>query len=67
MKKAGIVADNYKIDKFKKELIKAGFTDFKIFTFTLDTSTIQVDVPDHQLKQVEKICKLVELHFKRSN
>ncbi len=34
MKKVGIVCDNYKIDRFKKELTSKGFTDFEIFPFT---------------------------------
>ena len=34
MKTIGIVADNYKIDKFKQELTKLGFTDFKTFPYT---------------------------------
>ncbi len=30
MKKVGIVTDNYKLEKFKKELSAKGFTDFKV-------------------------------------
>ncbi len=67
MKKAGIVVDNYKLDRFKKELTAKGFTDFKIFPFTKSTSTIQVNVPDKDIHEIQKICQLVELYFKRSN
>jgi hypothetical protein len=67
MKKAGIVVDNYKVDRVKKELTAKGFTDFKVVPFTKDTTTIQVNVEEHELKEIQKICTLVELHFKRSN
>ncbi len=67
MKMAGIVADNYKVDKFKIELIKKGFVDFKIVPFLNDTSTIKVKFEEYQLDEIYKICQLVELHFKQSN
>lgn len=67
MKKAGIVADNYKLEKFKKELTAKGFTDFKVFPFTKDTSSIQVNVEDDKLMEVKTICQNVELYFKHSN
>jgi len=67
MKTAGIVADNYKLEKFKKELISKGFTDFKIIPFVDDTSTIKVKYNKSQFNELHKLCQLVELHFKRSN
>jgi hypothetical protein len=67
MKKAGIVCDDYKLEKFKKELTAKGFTDFKIFAFTPGTSTIQVNVKDDEVIEIKKICELVELYFKRRN
>ena len=67
MKKAGIVADNYKLEKFKKELTAKGFTNFEISPFTENTSTIQIVVSDDKLKEIQNICHLVEMHFKRSN
>lgn len=67
MKTAGIVADNYKVERFKKELLNAGFAIEKIVPFTNDTSTIKVHFEGSQQKEIEKICKRVELHFKRSN
>lgn len=67
LKKAGIVADNYKLDKFKKELTAHGFTDYEIHPFTPDTSSIVVNIPEDKLPEVEKICKNVELFFKRRN
>lgn len=67
MKKVAIVADNYKLEKFKKELTKKGFIDFEIFPFTPDTSTIKVNVQEKEVNEIHKICQLVEIHFKRSN
>ena len=66
-KTVGIVADNYKLNKFKKELIKKGFTDFEIAPFINATSNIKVKCEPNQLKEIRKICEYVELYFKRSN
>jgi hypothetical protein len=51
---AGIVCDNYKVDKFKKELTSNGFNDFEVNPFDKTTSNI-------------KICEFVELYFKKGN
>lgn len=71
MKTTGIVADNYKLDKFKQELNNKGFTDLTITPYTLggakDISLIKVTVPDSDVGEVYKICQKVEIHFKRSN
>lgn len=67
MKKAGIVADNYKLEKFKKELTSKGFTDFNVSPLTEDTSTIQVNIEDNKLMEIKRICQNVELYFKHSN
>lgn len=69
---AGILADNYKLERFKKELTEKGFKDFEIVANTkgtlAGTSTIKVQAKDVlQLKEIEKICKRVEMHYKRSN
>jgi hypothetical protein len=68
MKNIGVVVDNYKLDKFKDEFIKHGFTDMAVFKFTRDTSTIKLfNVPDSRVNDIAQICKRMELHFKRSN
>lgn len=67
MKIAGIVADNYKLEKFKKDLTEKGFTDFEVVPFKDNCSTIKVNIEDNQVNEIKKICQLVELHFKRSN
>jgi len=67
MKKCGIVADNYKLEKFKSELNKHGFNDYSITPFIDKTSTIMVNAEDDKVVEIKKICHRVELHFKRSN
>lgn len=67
MKKIGIVCDNYKIEKFKEELNKGGFTELEITPFRDTTSTIVVMVGEIKVKEIKRICERVELHFKRSN
>jgi uncharacterized protein YaaQ len=67
MKKVGIVADDYKVIKFKSELTKNGFTDFQTHPFTKGNTSIIVMVADDKVNDVYRICKRVELHFKRSN
>ena len=66
-KKIGIIADNYKLEKFKKELTKKGFTDYSIEPFTKDTSTICVVADENRLGQIKALCQVVEMHFHRSN
>ena len=68
MKKTGIVCDNYKIKKFREDLKAAGFEKINEFSFTEDTSVLTLEVEDEaQVKEVGKICALVELHFKQGN
>lgn len=64
---AGIAADNYKLDKFKSELIKAGYYKFEINSFTKDTSIIKVEIGNNDISIFKNICESVELYFKRSN
>lgn len=66
-KKFGIVADDYKLDKFKTELEAKGFLDYEILPYKFDTSLIRVNTTEDKVSEVNKICQLVELHFKRSN
>lgn len=63
--KAGIVADNYKVERFKKELSDEGFT-FGVHPGK-SVTTITVECQHTDLSKINKICKKVELHFKHSN
>ena len=63
----GIAADNYKQEKFEKELTAAGFTKYRVSTLTPSTKLIKVIIDQNQVKDIEKICKVVQLHFQRGN
>lgn len=67
MKIVGIVIDNYKLDKYKEEFIKNEFTNFDIYSFIENTSTIKVSVPDNQVRELRKLCTRLEYHFNNSN
>ena len=64
--KIGIVCDNYKLGKFKKELAIAGF-QFKTFPFTNDTTTIKVECEVGKSIEVKGICEKVEEYFSLTN
>lgn len=64
MKKIGIVADNYKLEKFRQELTENGFTDFDIKPFAAKVSTIFVKTEDDRVKDLAQICKRVELQMR---
>ena len=68
-KTAGIVCDAYKVNRFEKMLKKNNFTDYVIKNLTTDglNKLIKVKILPGQEKDIEKICKEVELYFKRSN
>lgn len=67
--KAGITCDDYKIDKFKKDLAAAGFTDVTVKAFLPEekTSYIFVVTTAERIGELRNLCTLVELHFKRGN
>jgi nitrogen regulatory protein PII len=67
MKTIGIVTDNYKLERFKKELTAKGFTEFEVTPLTGETSTIKLTIKPSQLHDVAKVCKLVELRYNHSN
>lgn len=66
-KKVGVVCDNYKVEKFKAELIKHDFTEFTVHAFIDQTSTIKVIVHEVRLKELTKLIKRIEHSFKNSN
>lgn len=65
--KIGIVCDNYKLDKFRKELIDEGFTDFTTAPFTSESTTIAVITSSEKVSELKKLCEKVEFHFKHAN
>lgn len=64
---AGIVCDNYKLEKFKEELNNEGFTDFEVKSLKGDASVIKVKTTPKRYHEIYKLCKQVELWFKTRN
>lgn len=65
--KPAIVCDNFKLKKFREELAKIGITDFKEVPFTSCTTVIKFEIPVERLPEITKLCKEVDLGFKRQN
>jgi len=69
-KKIAIVADNYKVKNFKRELKKADY-DFKQKALGRAVTGIFIRVPvaefDDHVKTISKICKKVNIDVKLSN
>lgn len=65
-KKVGITCDNYKLDKFKKELEAKGFTDYKVVSFEKGSnlSVIQINCWEADYPVIGKIFEAVEAYFK---
>jgi nitrogen regulatory protein PII len=64
-KKVGIVVDNYKVDTFKKELEKKGYTDVSTYPFVKKTTQIHVIVNDADVETVRRLCVKLEHTIKR--
>lgn len=69
MKKIAIVCDDYKLKMFKEELTTGGFTDHTVKPYSKGdkTSLISISTEADKVEMVVKICKKVELHYKRGN
>jgi hypothetical protein len=69
VKKIAIGVDNYKIERFKTELAKLGYSDIEVVPFVNNTSLIKVDVPAdaEKLHEVHKLCIRLQTDFKNSN
>jgi hypothetical protein len=63
-KKVGITCDNYKLEKFKAELTKAGFTDFEVLCHKDNVSAIIVTCTEKDFFTLGILCQDVEEHFK---
>ena len=62
--KIGIVADNYKLSKFKRELKEKGLDNFTIHPFKDETSTIKVTTDSINVGIIKTVCEKVEAYFK---
>lgn len=64
-KKVGITCDNYKVEKFKYELKKAGFNNFNVVPDkNLNLSAIIVTCTEKDFFTLGILCQDVEEHFK---
>ena len=63
-KTVGILCDNYKVEKFKQELIDNGFMNYFIMPSTKTLSHIQVKCLVEDYHKIAKICQSVESYFK---
>lgn len=74
---AGIIVDDYKLERFKTELKLSGYTDYEIKRYFKEekglssvlpnASLIKIKVPENKLFEIKNICRGVELFFKQSN
>ena len=67
MKTIGIVIDNYKQQKFEKELTSGGFADYKITPFTTKTSVIKVTTEENKITKLQKLCEKLQRSFSPLN
>ncbi len=62
--KIGIVCDDYKLEKFKLELVLKGYIHFKLIPkATENTTAIIIDTTIDKVEEIRKICQEVEAHF----
>ena len=69
MKTAAVVCDNYKVEKFKAELIENGFADFEVYIYTSgglkgNTNIIKVKFDEKDLKKLISIVHKINESFK---
>jgi hypothetical protein len=65
--KAGVVADNYKVPLFEKELTAAGFA-FTKMPYNADNTLLQVEFEkNEQLPKIHEICRKVERSARSRN
>lgn len=57
---AGVVLDNYKLERYKKELEKNNFKIISTKPFTQDSSTIKVEVDNSRVPELNKLLRLLE-------
>jgi len=67
MKKVGIVVDDHKIDKFKKELEAIAIDSIETTKFSKNCTLILINVFESQIVEVCRVCTKLEIDIKRSN
>ncbi len=61
----GIVCDNYKLEKFKKELMAKGFNNFEVKPYKImkKFTLIQVKCNEKDIPMIATLCRKVEDYF----
>jgi hypothetical protein len=67
MKKVGIVVDDHKIVKFKKELEAIAIDNIETNKFSKNCTLIMLNVFESQIVEIHRICCKLEIDFKHSN
>jgi hypothetical protein len=64
----GIAVDDYKVEKFKAALAAEGFEKVEASKLKGRTSMLRVlDVPPDRFLDIHRICRKLDLDFRRSN
>lgn len=66
MKTVGIVVDNYKLKKFTKALVSKDI-EYQRYYFTASTTLIKFLIEEHRVREIEIMCKQLEIEIKLSN
>lgn len=67
MKKISLACERFKLERFKKELADLGYTDLEIHEFGIDLCAIKFSAPWDRLREIERMCTRVQLHFNQGN
>lgn len=65
--KVGIIADNYKVDKFKSELKAIGIEDVTIRPLDTGITSIIIKTKNNRASEIGDIIRKIDFHFKRAN
>lgn len=65
--KVAIIADNYKLPKFREALAKANIVVTGETPFVQKTTVMSLMISHNQLNEVKNICELLEINFNQSN
>lgn len=67
---AGVVCDNFKVQRFEKEITKSGFLITKVTPMSgklEGTTTISVEYTAKTFARLQSVIKKIEFSFKNSN
>ena len=67
MRKIGIVVDDHKIVKFKKELEAIAIDNIETNKFSKNCTLIMLNVFESQIVEIYRVCRKLEIDLKQSN